>query len=286
MAVQKNFVVKNGLEVNDNLIFANSHTNRVGIATTTLNYTLDVGGTVGAKNSVVTGVSTVNDLVINGRIAAGSSLGVQGQYLISTGVGVTWGSVGSVRSVDVQSAISGQKVFNTNYTVGLLDVYINGVKLSLDEFAATDSITVTLDDACFGGENVEFITYTSLGVSNTGIQGITVLDEGSIKGSSSQIRTLNFVGSGVTVTGVGNSLTIDVSSTGGGGESYWESTTAGIHTLSNVGIGTTNPTSKLTVDGDVKVGVNTSNGLVLTSPNGTQYRLIVDNSGVLSTVSI
>ena len=52
----------------------------------------------------------------------------------------------------------------------------------------------------------------------------------------------------------------------------------------NVGIGTTNPISKLTVQGgDVKVGVNTSHGVILTSPNGTQYRLIVNNSGVLST---
>lgn len=53
-----------------------------------------------------------------------------------------------------------------------------------------------------------------------------------------------------------------------------------------VGIGTTNPTSKLHVIGDIKVGIDTSNGIILTSPNGTQYRLIVDNSGVLSTVSI
>jgi hypothetical protein len=37
------------------------------------------------------------------------------------------------------------------------------------------------------------------------------------------------------------------------GESYWASTSAGIHTLSNIGIGTINPTSKLTVSGDVNV---------------------------------
>lgn len=54
----------------------------------------------------------------------------------------------------------------------------------------------------------------------------------------------------------------------------------------NVGIGTTNPTSKLTVGGDVKVGFNTSQGVILTSPNGTQYRLVVNNSGVLSTVAV
>jgi len=37
------------------------------------------------------------------------------------------------------------------------------------------------------------------------------------------------------------------------GDSYWTLTSAGIHTLSNVGIGTTNPTAKLTVQGNVLV---------------------------------
>jgi hypothetical protein len=54
----------------------------------------------------------------------------------------------------------------------------------------------------------------------------------------------------------------------------------------NVGIGTTNPQYKLDVGGDVKVGFNTSQGVILTSPNGTQYRLVVDNSGALSTVAV
>ncbi len=40
---------------------------------------------------------------------------------------------------------------------------------------------------------------------------------------------------------------------------YWSPTSIGINTLSNVGIGTTNPTSKLTVTGDVYIsGVITS----------------------------
>jgi hypothetical protein len=55
----------------------------------------------------------------------------------------------------------------------------------------------------------------------------------------------------------------------------------------NVGIGTTNPTDKLTVrGGDISVGINTSNGLVLTSANGTKYRLFVSNAGVLTTVLV
>jgi len=42
----------------------------------------------------------------------------------------------------------------------------------------------------------------------------------------------------------------------------------------------------LTSSGDVNVGTDTSTGVVLTSPNGTQYRLIVDDSGNLSTVAV
>ena len=50
--------------------------------------------------------------------------------------------------------------------------------------------------------------------------------------------------------------------------------------------------SQLTVSGlstcksDVYVGINTDRGIVLTSPNGTAYRLIVSNAGALSAVAV
>jgi hypothetical protein len=53
-----------------------------------------------------------------------------------------------------------------------------------------------------------------------------------------------------------------------------------------VGIGTTLPSTRVDVRGDVRVGINTSQGLILTSPNGTTFRLIVDNSGNLSTIPV
>ena len=62
--------------------------------------------------------------------------------------------------------------------------------------------------------------------------------------------------------------------------------TGGAYVSGNIGIGTTNPTSKLHVIGDARVGINTSQGIILTSPNGTKYRLIVSDAGTVSTVLV
>lgn len=54
----------------------------------------------------------------------------------------------------------------------------------------------------------------------------------------------------------------------------------------NVGIGDSNPASKLTVKGgDIEVE-DSGDGLILSSPNGTRYRITVDNSGNLSTSAV
>jgi hypothetical protein len=58
MAIEKNFVVKNGLEVSTDLIVADANTNKVGIATTTASYTLHVNGGIGATDIYISGVST------------------------------------------------------------------------------------------------------------------------------------------------------------------------------------------------------------------------------------
>jgi hypothetical protein len=213
MAIAKNFKITNGLEVNTNLIFADTNSNKVGIATTNPLYNLHVNGGIGVTNSIVTGVSTVNNLTINGRITAGSSLGASGQYLVSTGTGVTWTAIPRLRSVDTQTAGVGATTFNTLYTVGLLDVYINGVRLSDTEFTANNAATVTLDDACFGGETIDFVSYspTGVGVGFTGIQGLTILDEGTPIGSPLQVTSLNFVGGAVTAIGAGLGVTVFLS---------------------------------------------------------------------------
>ena len=60
MAVNKNFVVKNGLEVSDNLILADALEGRVGVGTTSpKDYLLHVFGGIGVTDAYVTGITTI-----------------------------------------------------------------------------------------------------------------------------------------------------------------------------------------------------------------------------------
>lgn len=162
MTIEKNFVIRNGLEVNNDLIIADSDSGKVGIATTIVNYTLDVYGGIGTTDINVSGVSTLNSLKINGTVSVGNSIGTDGQYLASTGTGVTWKSVVVPRVSTVYTAGVGDTSFLVNYEVGLVDVYVNGIRLAPTEFTATNGISVGIADSCFGGETVELVVYNSL----------------------------------------------------------------------------------------------------------------------------
>jgi hypothetical protein len=167
VSAQKSFVIKNGLEVNTNLIFADKDANKVGIGTTITNNTLQVNGGIGATTLSITGIATVNNIVISGTVSAGSTVGTTDQYLASVGTGVTWKSVVVPRTSTVYSAGIGSTAFSATYDTGLIDVYINGVRLvpppsGLAEFIASDGSNIYLNDACFGGEIVELVVYNQL----------------------------------------------------------------------------------------------------------------------------
>ena len=167
MSISKNFVIKHGLEASTDLILANADTRKVGIGTTVLQYTLHVNGGIGATSSNITGVSTVNNLVVNGTISIGNTTGTEDQYLASVGTGVTWKSVVVPRTSTVYAAGIGSTAFSATYEIGLIDVYINGVRLvpppsGLAEFTASNGSIVFLNDPCFGGEIVELVVYNQL----------------------------------------------------------------------------------------------------------------------------
>jgi len=122
MAVNKNFVVKNGLEVNTNLIVGNAETKRVGIASTTPQYTLDVSGGIGATDLYVSGFSTfLKDLKVG---ASGTTFTVINDFV---GVGTDIPSY----PLDVRQSVS----------VGQTALYVYGDASITGDLNVTGDIT-------------------------------------------------------------------------------------------------------------------------------------------------
>ena len=82
MAINKNFVIKNGVQVSTDLIIGDADTNKVGIGTTVPGYDLHVGvargsrGGIGATDIVVTGVGTIANLSVTGPSTFAGALDV------------------------------------------------------------------------------------------------------------------------------------------------------------------------------------------------------------------
>ena len=146
MAVNKNFVVKNGLEVNTKLIRADATNNKVGIGTSTPAYELHVLGGIGATDVYVSGITTVlNEL----------NVGLGGTVLTVLGTGDQFVGINTATPqfrLDVRAPVStGQTAL---HVYG--DMRVTG-DINLDD--------ITLDDA-----TIQNLTVTeALNVSNSGL---------------------------------------------------------------------------------------------------------------------
>jgi len=122
MAVNKNFVVKNGLEVNNNLIIADPETKRVGIGSTVPQYALDVSGGIGATDLYISGFTTIfKDLKVG---VGGSTLAVINDF-----VGI--GTDDPLYPLEVRSGVS----------VGTTALYVYGDTTITGDLNVTGDIT-------------------------------------------------------------------------------------------------------------------------------------------------
>ena len=154
--------------------------------------------------------------------------GSNGNYLKSVGTGVTWAAFPTARTVGLQTATNNQTSFSFAYNVGFLDVYINGVKLTANEFTATNGTSVVLTDGAFTGDQVQFISFNTTasggGGGGSGISDIVQdatpqlggnldLNSKVINGSGNIDYTGNFKASGIaTATTFVGALTGNASS--------------------------------------------------------------------------
>ena len=143
MAINKNFVVKNGFEVNTDLIVADATLDKVGIGTTVPRYVFHVNGGIGVTDSYVGGISTVANEFRVGNAGEVFSV-IAGPSGVGQSVGV--GTAFPAYLLDVRSPVStGQTAL---YVQG--DVRITG-DLSVDD--------ITLDDATLSNLTVSEYLY-------------------------------------------------------------------------------------------------------------------------------
>jgi hypothetical protein len=164
-------------------------------------------------------------------------------------------------------------------TVSLLTPWIEnygGQSIFYNQSVGIGTTNATSKLTVVGDANITGVLTVSNGIQGIGIQS------GGISITAGILTALNFVGAGNSFSYNAGTKTIDID-IGGGQWTYTDTSstaTSNIYRLNgNVGIGTTNPTSKLTVVGDVNVSG------VLTASNGIQG-IGIQSGGVNITTGI
>ncbi|MDB4337133.1 hypothetical protein N9991_00125 [bacterium] len=139
--------------------------------------------------------------------------------------------------------------FASGYTVGYLDLFLNGTKLIEGvDYNATDTSTISLVSAAINGDVLEGVAYKAFNLGDGSRIGIQ--SAGTLVGN---VNTLNFVGVGNSISL--NSGTIDILIEGGGGAGA-----AGTWTNYDGVTGVTT-TKKVKIQNNLEVtGVTTSTG--------------------------
>ena len=126
----------------------------------------EITGDLSARNLNIIGITT-----LGGPLSIGNTYGSNGQFLKSTGNGLEWASFPEVRSASTFTATAGQTDFAFSYNINYIDVYVNGVKLSLTEYTATTGSIVVLKTGCFAGDLVELVSFNATSIGGTGNTG-------------------------------------------------------------------------------------------------------------------
>ena len=180
MAVNKNFVVKNGLEVATDVILADATTKNVGIGSTLPNYTLEVRGGIGATDVKVSGFTTLaQDLQVG---TSGSVFYVSDS---NNNVGVGTSVPNAAYTLDVRSPVStGQTAL---YVYG--DMRVTG-DINLDDITLDDAEiqNLTVTDTLHVTGLTTFVGYTTFS------DYVFIQDGLNVTGAGITADTLNVLG--------------------------------------------------------------------------------------------
>ena len=227
MAVNKNFVVKNGIEVADNLVFASSDLEKVGIGSTVPNDTLDVRGGIAATNFYAAGVVTSTD---NFYVGASGTV-----FTALTGFGsVGVGTANPIFPLDIRSSAS----------TGTTALYVYG------DMRVTGDIN--LDDITLDDVNATDLNVSGLSTLTGNVVLAGSVNQLNVSGISTFADDVIISGGGIQVTGVAT-FTDSIDANAGldvdGQADLDELVVAGVSTFSN----TVDINATLDVDGQVDV---------------------------------
>tara|TARA_R100001443_G_scaffold68940_2_gene77594 strand:- start:1302 stop:2465 length:1164 start_codon:yes stop_codon:yes gene_type:complete len=221
MAVNKNFVVKNGLEVGTNLIFGDASDRHVGLGTTAPLTTLDVRGDVRFADSdegVTNTVDIAGETTINKDLKVGSG-GTTAFFDVDTGyVGINSTSprfsldvrvsAGDTLAASFDADISAP---NINITSGgtFADLNVTGITttaalrvVGVTTLAEGGGITTTGGDLFVGGDLyvLDDVVYDEVTGRNINISGVGTIADLNVTGNGT-IASLDVSGNTV-LTGV------------------------------------------------------------------------------------
>ena len=198
MAVNKNFVVKNGLEVNDNLLVADVDTGFVGVGTSVSSYDLHVIGGIGATNVFVGGAST-----FSGIVTTSSDLYVGGDLYVLDDI--------------VYDEVVGRNLSISGIgTIAAFNVSGNTKLTGITTLASAGGITTTGGDFYVGGDLyvLDDIVYDEVTGRNLNVTGVSTLATVDIGAGDISVTYLNVAGvatlpaaismSNIDVSGIGS----------------------------------------------------------------------------------
>lgn len=174
MAINKNFVVKNGLEVNTDLLVADSANKKVGIGSTIPAFELDVIGGIGATDIIISGLATV---------ATELNVGSNGSVLTVLGIG---GSIG------VGTALPAYLLDVRGPGAGTTSLYVQG-DADITERLYAKSIEV-LDLTVTGVGTIPIIDTTDATIDNLDGTNLNFSGIGTISEDLYVGRNLSIVG--------------------------------------------------------------------------------------------